>query len=233
MEKKSKQEFSLESLSQYIVILLLALAIVVVLAIFVVFVYPSSLETYNSWKIIPQNKEQIRLLKNKFSVLSTLNEGDLRDSIDRTQILLPVENEIPEIIGYFNEQSSKTAVNMGDFEVGQSSLGGSGELKIDIEVAGLLQNLFEFNNALIDSGRLMTINSLELDFTSEPDALSQNFELVLISEKFPESIGEISESLPIMNQQEKELLTRIQSIQRQETSTVAPEFTPRENPFSP
>lgn len=232
MEKKSKQEFSLDSLRQYGVILLLGSAIVVVLAIFVVFVYPSSLETYNSWKIIPQNKEQISLLKNKLAVLSTLSEDDLRDSIDRTQIFLPVENEIPEVIGYFNAQSSKTAVNMGDFQVGQSSLGESGELKIDIEVVGLLQNLFEFNKAMIDSGRLITINSLDIDFTSEPDALSENFELVLISEKFPESIGEISEGLPIMNQQEKELLSRIQSIQRQETGVTAPEFTPRENPFS-
>ena len=236
MEHKAKQEFSLDDLKAYATLILLSVAVVAILAIFTIFVYPNTIVIKESWSKISQNEEQISMLENKLAILTTLNQKDLRDAIERSQQFLPVENEVFEIMGYFSARAIEANVSLGDFQVVQSELGGSGELPLDLDIKGTLKELFNFNKILIDSARVLSIDSLNLDFTSKESSLSavltQSISLVNVSEPFLESIGTVTDKLPQLSVLQQELLAEIQLTQWIKPQDTAPEFTARENPFS-
>jgi len=236
MEQKNKQEFSLDDLKAYGIVMLLVTVIIVILAIFAIFVYPNAIAIKDSWSKISQNEEQVSILENKLAILTTLDQNDLRDAIERSQQFLPAENEVFEIMGYFSARAQETNVSLGDFQVAQSELGGSGELPLDLDIKGTREELFNFNKNLIDSGRVLSIDSLNLDFTSKESSLSavltESISLINVSEPFPESIGTVIDKLPQLSVAQKELLAEIQLIQWTKPQDTAPEFTARENPFS-
>ena len=226
--KKSEQEFSLQDIKQYGTMVLFVAAIIGVLAVFVIVVYPRFLTIQKSWSKISQNKEQISKLKQKLSVLNSLNEDDLKDAIERSQLYLPVENDVSELLGFLGSRTAESEVALGDFNISGSGLRSSNDLDLDLQINGEQEKLFAFNRILKSSGRTIAVNTLGLSFTNKESTLSailtEELQLTSIAEPFSKSVDAVDAILPQLTVQEQELLSEIQLIQRIIPEDKAPEF---------
>jgi len=237
MEQPKTPEFNIEDLKQYSAPLLLVGVIIGILVVFGTVVYPNFVSIKKSWSETSKNNEQISLLESKLEILNSLSEGDLKDSIERSQVFLPVENEASELISYFDARTAKAEVVLGDFEISQSKLGDAGEIPLDIKITGIRDSIFKFNKALVDSGRLLVVNSLSLDLSGQESSgssqLTEELTITSTAEPFPELIGSVESSLPQLTTQEQELLSEIQLLQPVIYTDIAPKFPARKNPFAP
>jgi hypothetical protein len=169
------KKISLESISfrllyyQYKEYFIFFVIIFVSVLLFLFIIIPQIQDFFLIRAEVDRYKEKNELLKGNISYIGKLDDGVLDSQFKTVSLALSTKKDFVNIVNSLSRASEKTGVELGDFsfEVGDLStnsarLTASPVLSLNITVAGKIDAVHAFVNALYAQIPLMSISSLQL-----------------------------------------------------------------------
>lgn len=199
--------------------------------------------------------KEIEALKNKVSVLESVDEGSLRNNAQVLLSAVPSDKSVPTLLWTLDGLTAKTGVGTGNFLVArlgslatesakrvtadEQEIGGN-ILPFTVNITGSLDQLRGFLASTVSVRRLLRIRTLGVSFQktgSESTGSANMVTAILGMDTFysplPTTIGSVSQPLTPLTSTDDDLVAKVAAMQLMETTTLQPPLTgaARPDPF--
>lgn len=212
-------------------------------------------------KAIDQNREfntlsaEVNILKNKVSVLETLDEETIRNTLQTLLSAVPSDKSLSTLLGTVDGLAAQTGISVDTFSL--SKLGGlstasaerlsadeqgagSNILPFTISIAGTLDQMRAFLTASISVRRLFRIRTLDVSFlktgTVSASMVSANMAMDAFYSPLPSTIGSVNQPLTALTNTDDDLIAKVAAMKLlvQPSSTLPPPAAgaAKSDPFS-
>lgn len=203
-------------------------------------------------KTIELNKEsralsqEVDVLKNKVSVLQSIDEGAMKNDLQALLSAVPSDKSLSSLLGTLDSVTAKTGVSAGNFslsKLGSLATASSQRLNIDektvgsnivpftMNISGTLDQVRDFLATSVSVRRLLRIRSFEVSFvktdtesTGSAIGASAHMAMDAFYSPLPTSIGSIGQPLSDLTGEERDLVSKVVGM---------PLFVPPSSPLPP
>lgn len=191
-------------------------ALVTAVLISVLVTVPQIYKLINTFKTIDELNQKKSFYQKKASELEAVNVSDYRNNLDIALVALPVEKDIPGIIGEILVPLGASGMRLG----GISFSGSSGvsdkveEYNITVDAAGTKTGLTNFLERITLAPRLIKLVSISVE-SALGGNLNTKLTFATFYQGFPSNINAVDNELPKINKEEIQILTELESKKRE------------------
>lgn len=220
-------------------VLFVPVLIVVLAGVIVVLVtIPQLIALFNTFKTIDELNAKKVVYQKKAGELERINIEDYRKNLDTALVALPVEKDIPGVMG-------ELLVSLGGSGLGLDGITFSNappetdklqEYTITIDVSGDEQSLKSFLQRVTVAPRLIKLTGIEVS-KGTAGQIGASITFTTFYQNLPNAIGSVDEKLPVIGNADTQILadieTKIRSFPKVTTGQAESAVTGKLDPFRP
>ncbi len=184
----------------------------------------------------------VDVLKNKVSVLESIDEGSLRNSVQTLLSAVPSDKSVPTLLATLDGLSAQTGVAAGNFTLAkfgslatesakrvtadEETVGGS-ILPFSINISGTLEQLRGYLASSVSVRRIIRVRTLGVSFGSaaseasgSADTVSATLGMDTFYAPLPATIGSVSQPLEAVTSADEELIAKVAQMQLMESTSL-------------
>lgn len=214
-------------------LIVLIIAVVITLLVIV----PQTIQLLDTFKTLGELRDKSLFYKKKEAELKSVNIDQYKKDLDTALIALPVNKDVPGIIGQLLVALSSSGMSLEGVSLSSSPAENEKveELGIKLETGGSETSLENFLDRIKLSPRIIKLSAIQVSKTSL-DKLTASVTLVTFYQLLPKDIGSIDAELPKIAKAETQVLTDI-ATKAQSLRQTSPEetrsTTGKLDPFAP
>ncbi len=182
---------------------------------------------------------EVDVLKNKVSILESIDEGSIRNSAQTLLSAVPSDKSLATLLWTLDGLSAKTGVAAGNFSIAklgslatesakrvtadEQAVGGN-IVPFTINISGTLDQLRGFLAASISVRRLVRIRTLDVSFQKTGSGSATMVTAALGMDTFyaplPSMIGSVSQPLTALTSADDELIAKVARMQLMESPSL-------------
>lgn len=220
-------------------VLLVPIIVVVLAGVIVVLVtIPQLVGLFNTFKTIDELNAKKVVYQKKAGELERINVEDFRKNLDTALVALPVEKDIPGVMG-------ELLVSLGGSGLGLDGITFSNsppesdklqEYMITIDVSGEEQSLRSFLQRVTVAPRLIKLTGIEVS-KGAVGQIGASITFTTFYQALPNAIGSVDEKLPVIGNADTQILadieTKIKTFPKVTTEQAGSSVTGKLDPFRP
>lgn len=220
-------------------VLLVPIIVVVLAGVIVVLVtIPQLVGLFNTFKTIDELNAKKVVYQKKAGELERINVEDFRKNLDTALVALPVEKDIPGVMG-------ELLVSLGGSGLGLDGITFSNsppesdklqEYMITIDVSGEEQSLRSFLQRVTVAPRLIKLTGIEVS-KGAVGKIGASITFTTFYQALPNAIGSVDEKLPVIGNADTQILadieTKIKTFPKVTTEQAGSSVTGKLDPFRP
>lgn len=222
---------------RYRLLLIPFIVLVSAILVSVLVTVPQVFKLIDTFKTINELDQKKLFFQEKASGLEAINVEDYRKDLDTGLVALPVEKDIPGVMGEILFSLGGSGLHLNGITFSNSPLESEKveEYAITIDASGTKSSLRNFLERVTLAPRLIKLTSINITNMSE-DSLDARVIFATFYQTLPKSIGSIDDQLPEIGKEETQILKDIETKKR-----LFPKASPgtsgsskgKLNPFSP
>lgn len=172
-------------------------------------IYPQTVKLITNQKKQGELVNKSIFLENKVSALASYNGEDLSRKLGYTLSAFPPEKDFGSMIGLLQQLVGQSGFSISSISLGGSiSKGNTQSYEVKMEVTGAKALIQTLLSNLVNSPRLIKINSIEIS-TSSNQGVDLSLTISVLYSPLPNNFGAIDSPLPQLSQKEEELIARL------------------------
>lgn len=224
---------------KYILYVILLIIIIVIFFMSTAILIPTMLNIGSLRANLNEKEEQLAKLRKKRSLLESLDSQQMLSNLSEAELALPGEKNIGTIFLTLENLSTLTQQNISNINVTPGVIAsgsaksedvlseldvisqkGAQALRVSVDTNGTADQFKDFLRQLINSRRIMDIESVEISYLSETqDYLDATFSLLVYYLPTITQIGSLESQIIEFTQEEQQLLSNL--IQLPDLSSVS------------
>lgn len=233
MEKKKKKDLKDITSREYLSLFSPLGGIVVLSFLIFRILLPETIKIKNQYENLGSKRQEEQKLREKLNKLNSYKKDTLADLIDKTGIVLPVNEGIGGLLISLKSLEGQSGVVIEDYSFSQKQQQSKelGQI-LNISINGTDEQIADFLKKLEGMDRLLLLEKISVDF--QKDAKSSDIAIFAPYLPYLEKIGSMSDELPEISKREKDLIGRISALESGSSIKIEEkkDFPQRENPFS-
>lgn len=234
---KSLPFFADAKYEKYRLLLVPLIVLISAILISILVTIPQLYKLFNTFKTIAELEEKKLFYQKKASELKSIQVQDYRDDLNTALVALPVEKDIPGVIGeiLFSLGGSGMDLSSITFSSSPAESEKVEEYTITIEASGTETGLRNFLERVTLAPRLIKLTKIQVD-NGTNNKLNASIAFTTFYRTLPTNIGKIDDLVPKINQEDTQILADIEAKQKQFPKTTAETSqitTGKINPFKP
>ena len=174
-------------------------------------VFPNIFQYFENQKKIDDTTDKITFFQQKAKTLQAINQGDFKEALRQSLIVLPPDKEAPAAIAQLYYILGQTGINAENISFSEGSNPEGRSFRISMEISGSLSSLTNFIIKLKESPRIIRIESLEVGTQGNTGEIFSSIILNAYYEPLPASAVAIDKPVSMPSQKEIDLLSKLQT----------------------
>lgn len=195
---------------KYKIVLVPLMVLVLATVIIILVTIPQFLKLFETFKTIDELNQKKAFYQQKEKELEAINEGKFREDLDTALIALPVEKDIPGVMGELLVALGGSGMDLDGITFSTSPVESeqTQEYAITIDASGEESTLRNFLERVTVAPRLVKLNSIEVS-RGTGQTVSTSITFVTFYQLLPKTIGSVDDKLPKVTQADTQVLADI------------------------
>lgn len=186
---------------------------IVCIIILVLVIYPQVSAYFKERDDIIAMKNRIITLNNKIKELQGIDESALKKDLAITLTILPTDRDVSQAMSSLQDLITKSnlVLDTTSYSPGTKDQG-TNNFMFTVSVIGSLPSLRNFMNELQSGSNIYKIESIDLTFQETSSLATVSIPLTTFYEPAPKTQITLDQQVPIINDQDKELIAKLTKI---------------------
>lgn len=225
-----------EKYAKYRLLLVPFIVLISAILISVLVTVPQILNLINTFRTINELNQKKIFYQEKAAGLAVVNVPEVRSDLDTALVALPVDKDIPGVMGEILVTLGRSGMRLNGINFSNSPEESEKvqEYTITIEASGTETSLRNFLENVSLTPRLIKLSAITVDSLTGGN-INAKISFATFYQTLPKVIGSVDEKLPVIGQNETQILADIEEKKRQfpsQTQESTGSAQGKANPFS-
>ncbi len=190
-----------------------ALVVFFSLSLVLIVLIPQILQYFQTSDSVFEQNQRLQNLEKKAAALQQIDESVYKRDMDIVLTALPDDKDFPGALTQLLNLLRSSNLQLDDINFAGSSAVGSGlqEFDIKVDISGDTEGFKGFLSNIRNIPRVMTVNEIQASSPKDGTKIQASLGLQIYSQPLPNTLGKIEQPLPVLSQQDLELLNKVKS----------------------